>query len=100
SVATNGLRLTNLPRHSRDEIVGELGAAAFVAAACTIPVLLLPSDIAQEVLGYVLAAIIGGTAFVVERPNGRSRAFALLYATGALALGLAVATLKYLLAFH
>src|SRR5262249_3784606 len=100
SVATNGLRLTNLPEHSRDEIRGELVAAAFVATVCSIPVLILPSEIAQEMLGYVLAAIIGGTAFIVERANGRSRAFSLLYAAGALLLGLVVATLKYLLAFH
>jgi hypothetical protein len=99
-VASQGVRITHLPKHARDEIVAEIGGAAFLAAIVTLPLLFLPEELADEALAYVLAITIGTVGYLVERDTGRARGPSVLYGIGALVAGLIVATLKYKLAFH
>jgi len=75
--------------------VGEITGAAIVALVASLPVILLADDVAQTVLPYVLAMIIGTVAYVVEKANGRSRRVALLWAGAAVLLGLGVASAKF-----
>jgi hypothetical protein len=86
--------------HDRAEIWAELAAAACVATLASVPVLLLPADAARVVVPYVLAIVIGGVAYLVERLHGRSRLWAAGFATLALALGVVIATVKSYLAYH
>lgn len=93
-VSEQGLSNRELRREARDEIAGEVAGAAIVATIASLPVLLLSDDLAQKVLPFVLALIIGTVAYVVEKANGRQRRVALMWAGAAVLLGLGVAVAK------
>lgn len=99
-LATQGLRRGPLRRWDRRQALSELTGAALVAALASVPVLLLHDETEQEVVLFVLALIIGGVGYLVERASGRARAASLLFGAVALGLGLAVATLKSVLSAH
>ena len=76
------------------------GRGAFVAAMASMRVLLFPDELGQQVVPFVLALIIGGVCYLVERASQRSRSTSLVFGVLALVLGLAVATLKSVLSAH
>ncbi|HZA79806.1 MAG TPA: hypothetical protein VE623_25785 [Acidimicrobiales bacterium] len=99
-LATQGLRRGPLGEWDRRQALSELAGAAFVAAMASVPVLLFSDEFEQQVVPFVLALIIGGVCYLVERASQRSRAMSLLLGVIALVLGLAVATLKSVLSAH
>src|SRR5918994_4696658 len=60
----------------------------------------VPDELEQQVVPFVLALIIGGVCYLLERASQRSRATSLVFGVFALVLGLAVATLKSVLSAH
>ena len=66
----------------------------------SMPVLLFSDELEQQVVPFVLALIIGGVCYLIERASQRSRATSLVFGVFALVLGLAVATLKSVLSAH
>jgi hypothetical protein len=95
--AFRGDRVTGL-----DTKVGlaQVGAAMFVAAVSSVPVLLFDDVRAQEFTGLVPAVLIGIVGYLIARETGKSRFAAALYGITALALGVLVATVKSALAAH
>src|SRR5690242_3875664 len=95
--AFRGDRVTGL-----DTKVGlaQVGAAMFVAAVSSIPVLLFDDVRAQEFTGLVPAVLIGIVGYLISREAGRSRIVAAMYGVTALAIGVLVATVKSALAAH
>jgi hypothetical protein len=95
--AFRGDRVTGL-----DTKVGlaQIGAAIFVAAVSSLPVLLLDDVRAQEFTGLVPAILIGIVGYLIARESGRNRVAAALYGGTALAVGILVATVKSALAAH
>jgi hypothetical protein len=95
--AFRGDRVTGL-----DTKIGlaQVGAAVFVAAVSSLPVLLLDEVRAQEFTGVVPAILIGVVGYLIARESGRSRWSAALYGGTALAVGLVVASVKSALAGH
>lgn len=89
-----------LGRREREEVFAEVGGAALVALIASIPVLVLPADVHRQVVPFVLAVVIGGVSYIVERSVGRSRRWSLYFAGVALLIGLAVASVKEVLAHH
>ena len=99
-LATQGIRQGPLAGWDRLQVLSELAGAAFVAAMASMPVLLFSDELEQQVVPFVLALIIGGVCYLVERASQRSRATSLVFGVFALVLGLAVATLKSVLSAH
>ena len=99
-LATQGIRQGPLAGWDRLQALSELAGAAFVAAMASMPVLLFSDELEQQVVPFVLALIIGGVCYLVERASQRSRATSLVFGVFALVLGLAVATLKSVLSAH
>ena len=95
--AFRGDRVTGL-----DTKVGlaQIGAAMFVAAASSVPVLLFGDVREQEFTGFVPALLIGIIGYLIARETGKNRIAAAVYGITALALGLLVATVKLALAAH
>jgi hypothetical protein len=99
-IATHGLSGGRLLRADRMELLVELAGAAFVATLTSIPVLVFGDSTEQQAIPFVLVLIIGGTGYLVERENGRSRTAAVIFGTIALVIALAVAVVKNALAYH
>ena len=73
-VATRGFFGGRLGGQDLKEAMAQLAGAGTVAAAATVPVLLLPAGPGQRAVPFVLAVIIGGVGYVAERANGRNAA--------------------------
>jgi hypothetical protein len=86
----------------RDMYVGlvQVGAAALVAALCSLPILFLSSVRAQEDTSGVPAVLLGIVGYLLARHRGSSRVASVLYGFTALALGVAVAFVKLRLSAH
>jgi hypothetical protein len=95
--AFRGQRVTSL-----DTRIGlaQVGAALFVAAVSSLPVLFLNDVRAQEFTSYVPAIIIGVIGYLIARSTGKGRFAATFYGITALALGVLVATVKMSLSSH
>jgi VIT1/CCC1 family predicted Fe2+/Mn2+ transporter len=96
--AFRGERVTN-----EDTRIGlaQVGAAIFVAAISSVPVLFFSDVRAQETTGDVPALLIGAIGYLVARHTGKSRFASVFYGvTAALALGVLVALVKSMLAAH
>jgi len=78
----------------------QLGAAAAVAAVLSLPLLVLPLGPALDTSGYLLAALIGVTAYIASREAGASRARSLVDGVAALAVALGIVSLKVWLSGH
>lgn len=78
----------------------QLGAAAAVAAILTVPFLILSLGPALDTAGYLLAALIGVTAYVASREAGAGRARSLLDGLVVLAIAIAVVSVKVSLSGH
>ena len=95
--AFRGDRVTGLDRKVG---LAQIGAAIFVAAASSVPVLLFGDVREQEFTGFVPAVLIGIVGYLIARETGKGRLAAAAYGITALALGLLVATVKLALAAH
>jgi len=86
----------------QDTYIGlaQVGAAIFVAAVSSLPVLLLSDVRAQELTGDVPAILIGIVGYLIARYSGKSRLPSALYGITALAIGVLVALVKSVLAAH
>jgi hypothetical protein len=95
--ALRGERPTSL-----DTVIGvaQVGAAMFVAAVSSLPVLFFPNARAQQTAGDVPALIVGVVAYILARHNGKSRWASVLFGAIALAAGVLVALAKSVLAAH
>jgi hypothetical protein len=99
-VAAPGFRGDSPTRHDTQIGLVQLGAAAFVAAVSSLPVLFLSDVRAQETIGDVPAIVVGVIAYAIARTTGKSRLPSVFYGLTALALGVAVALVKSALAAH
>jgi hypothetical protein len=80
--------------------LAQVGAALFVAAVSSLPVLLMNPVHEQEFTGYVPAALIGVIGYLLARSMGKKRFASVFYGITALALGVLVAVVKMALAHH
>jgi len=78
----------------------QLLAAAVVAAIVSVPFLFLPVGPAVDASGFVLAALIGVTAYVASREAGAGRARSLLDGLIVLAIAMAIVSVKVGLSGH
>ena len=78
----------------------QLGAAAAVAAVLTLPFLFLSLGPALDASGFVLAALIGVTAYVASREAGAGRVRSLVDGLVVLAIAMAVVSVKVGLSGH
>lgn len=78
----------------------QLAGSAAVAAAVTVPVLVLPATAELDVARIVLAALIGVAGYLVARAAGAGGIRATVYAGAVLAAGMVVAVLKNVLSHH
>jgi hypothetical protein len=82
------------------EALAQLVGAMAVAAVATVPVVLFRPDVEQRAVLFLLAVLIGGVGYVVERTGGRSRAAAGVFGAAILVAALAVAVVKLALSGH
>jgi len=87
---------------SQDTRIGlaQAGAAIFVAALSSIPVVFFSDVRAQEATGDVPAVLIGVIGYLIARSTGKSRFTSVFYGITALTLGVLVAVVKSILAAH
>jgi hypothetical protein len=78
----------------------QLGAAAAVAAVLSCPFLFLPLGPALDTSGFLLAALIGVTAYVASREAGAGRVRSLVDGLIVLAIAMAVVSVKVGLSGH
>jgi hypothetical protein len=89
-----------LPPETRRAAWAQLLAAAVVAAILSVPFLFLSVGPAVDASGFLLAALIGLTAFVASREAGAGRARSLLDGLIVLAIAMAVVSVKVGLSGH
>ena len=99
-VAAPGFRGERPSKHDAQVGLAQVGAAMFVAAVSSIPVVFFSDVRAQETVGYVPALVIGIIAFLVARASGKGRTPAVFYGATAAVLGVRVAIVKSILAAH
>jgi hypothetical protein len=99
-VAMQGLGAGLLRGQAFEEAVAQLAGAALVAALASLPVLFLPPETEQQAVPFVLAMIIGGVSYLVERAHGRTRTRSVIFGLVTLLVASVVATLKILLSSH
>jgi len=99
-VAAPGFRGERPSKHDAQVGLAQVGAAMFVAAVSSIPVVFFSDVRAQETVGYVPALVIGIIAFLVARASGKGRTPAVFYGATAAVLGVLVAIVKSILAAH
>ena len=86
--------------HDLEAAGAQLGGAVVVAVIATVPVLLFSDDLELRLAVYVLAGFISRVGYAVARGAGAGRPRAVVYAALVLAVGLAIAVLKNVLAGH
>ena len=86
-------------RNVQISLVQLVGAVA-VAALCTVPVLLLPASAELDAVRVLLAGFIALVAYLTARSGDTPRGRALFYAGSVLAIALAIAVTKNVLAGH
>jgi len=80
--------------------LAQLAGAASIAVLATVPILLFPADTELEATRIVLSLTIGLAGYVVARSGGASRIRSLIYGIAVLAMALAIAVIKNILAGH
>jgi hypothetical protein len=99
-LAARGFRGERVTRVDTYIGLAQVGAAMFVAALSSIPVLLFGDVREQETTAWVPALLIGVVAYLIARRTGTKRVPAVFYGIVALAVGIAVALVKSKLAAH
>jgi len=99
-IAAHGV--ARAPRRGQEfeEARAQLIGAALVATLACVPILLLSPAAEQRAVLFVLAIIIGGADFSVERSKGRSRGLSAAYGLVTFLIALVVAAMKVALAGH
>ena len=90
---------SNTP-HTRRAVWAQLATAAAVASVVTVPFFFLPLGPALDAAGFLLAALIGVTSFLASRAAGASRIRSLVDGLIALAVAMAVVSVKVGLSDH
>jgi hypothetical protein len=85
---------------TRRAVWAQLASAATVAFVVTVPFLFLALGPALEVSGFLLAALIGVTAYVASREAGAGRIRSLVDGVIALAVAMAIVSVKVGLTGH
>jgi len=83
-----------LDRGTRRAVWAQLASAAVVAFVVTVPFFFLALGPALEVSGFLLAALIGATAYVASREAGAGRIRSLVDGVVALAVAAAIVSVK------
>ena len=78
----------------------QLGAAVVVAVAVTIPFLLFGLGLALDVAGYVVATLVGVTAYLVSRSSGAGFLRSIVDGLVVLAIAQLVVSVKVALSGH
>jgi hypothetical protein len=89
-----------LTPETRRAVWAQLATAVGVAFIVTVPFLFLPLGPALDAAGFLLAAMIGVTAFVASRAAGVGRLRSLVDGLIALAIAVAVVSVKVGLSGH
>jgi hypothetical protein len=89
-----------LAAETRAAAWSQLGAAAAVALVVTVPFLLFPVHAAVEVSAFLLAGLVGLTAFVASREAGAGRARSVLDGVVVLAVAMAIVSIKVAFSGH
>lgn len=89
-----------VPAETRRAAWSQLAAAAAVSAILTLPFLLLSLEPAVEASGFLLAALIGATAYVASREAGAGRVRSVVDGLVVLAIAMAVVSVKVGLSGH
>jgi hypothetical protein len=87
-------------RDTRRAAWAQLASAAAVSAVVSLPFLFFSLGPAVEASGFVLAALIGVTAYVASREAGAGRVRSLVDGALALAIAIAVVSVKVGLSGH
>jgi hypothetical protein len=87
-------------RRDTELALAQLLGAAAVAAANTVPILLLPTSAELDAVRFLLAAFICLVAYVVARSNGSGRGRSVVYAASVLIVAFTVAIAKNVLSGH
>jgi hypothetical protein len=82
------------------EAMAQLAGAAVVAAATTVPVVLFPPEQEQRAVLFLLALIIGGVGYLVERAAGRPRMTSAIFGGVTLMVALVAVTAKIVFSPH
>ncbi len=99
-VATHGVGGGQLKGQDLKEALAQVAGAMFVAIAATLPILVFSPRVEQIVLPFVLALIIGGADYLVERANGRSRSRSAVLGAITMVIAVTVAAVKFALTAH
>jgi hypothetical protein len=91
---------THLAAATRAATWAQLAAAAVVALVVTLPYLFLSLGPALDVSGYLLAGLIGVTAYVASREAGAGRLRSLVDGLVVLAIAMTVVSVKVGLSGH
>lgn len=86
--------------HERSLALAQLSGAAAVAILASVPVILFDTSVELDATRLVLVGLIGLAAYAIGRAHGATRFRSVLFMTGVLVLGLAVAVLKNYLVGH
>ena len=89
-----------LPPETRRAAWAQLLAAAVVAAILSVPFLFLSVGPAVDASGYLLAALIGVTAYVASREAGATRLRSFVDGLIVLAIAMAIVSVKVGLSGH
>jgi hypothetical protein len=89
-----------VPAETRRAAWSQLAAAAAVSAILTLPFLVLSLEPAVEASGFLLAALIGATAYVASREAGAGRVRSVVDGLVVLAIAMAVVSVKVGLSGH
>ena len=89
-----------LDRDTQVSMAFQVGAGAAVAAALTLPFLVLRPSTALYIDGFLTAGFIGLIAYGIARTAGRSSIGAVAFGLGTLGVAVAVVAVKDLLSYH
>lgn len=99
-VATHGVAGPDLRGQDFKEAMAQLIGAATVAVLVCVPILLYQADDEQRIVLFVLAAIIGGADFLIERAKGHSRPRSAVYGLVTMLVAVGVAAIKVAVSGH
>jgi hypothetical protein len=89
-----------LDRTARSAAILQVLAAVVLAGILSLPFLALTQTAAMQVDGFLIAALVGATAYAVGRKAGRSNAHCILFGASAVVVAAAVVLLKLKLSGH
>lgn len=99
-IATHGVAGGRLRGQDAKEAMAQLAGAALVAALVCVPIVLLEPKAEQRAVLFVLALVVGGADFSIERSKGHTRMRSAVYGLITLLVALVVAAVKLAFSGH